>query len=111
MPIVQDVVKNQDGQEVAISIEVDEPIAYDPFSETRGTTEYIKHSFEQAMGLIQICAEQVASAVHTVSEKARPTDFEIQLAIKIDAQVGAIIAKSSTEAQLQVTLKWSKKDS
>ncbi len=31
--------------------------------------------------------------------------------ISIDTEVGAMIAKASTEAQLQVTLKWEQKDS
>ncbi len=41
---------------------------------------------------------------------ARPSEFEVQLAIKLDSQVGAILAKASAEAQLQVTMKWVKSE-
>ena len=35
-------------------------------------------------------------------------EFEVSLAIKLDAEVGAILAKTSAGAQMQVTMKWSR---
>ena len=36
--------------------------------------------------------------------------MSVQLAIKLDTEVGALLAKIGTEAQMQVTLEWKNKD-
>jgi hypothetical protein len=45
-----------------------------------------------------------------MDDALRPLEFSVQLAIKLDSEVGAVIAKASAGAQLQVTMKWVKKD-
>lgn len=111
MAVIENTVKGDSGQDITIYIEVDEhSVARDPYRNTRGVSEGVKAAFESSMELIHTSAEKIAETVHTIPEKVRPRGFEVQFAIKIDAELGAVIAKSSTEAQLQVTLRWGEKD-
>ena len=115
MPIVKNTVRNSDGEDVIIYIEVDTlPQAVSPYyNDVRGEGNAVIDAandvFGKGMTLIRTCAEQVVSAVQKFDKSARPTEFEVQLAIKLDSSVGAILAKASAEAQLQVTMKWTKK--
>src|SRR2546422_704623 len=114
MPIIENTVTNPDGEEVTIYIEVDENQVLNPYADVRGegfpVVEAAKDVFGSGMKLIRTCAEQIVHTVQTVDHAMRPTEFEVQLAIKLDSQVGAILAKASAEAQLQVRMKWVKKE-
>lgn len=116
MPIIKDTIINKEGEEVAIYIEVDQlpqPLS-SHYGDLRGQGKEVVAAandvFTKGMSLIRTCAEQVVAAIQKVDQTARPTEFEIQLAIKLDSEVGAILAKASAEAQLQVTMRWAKKD-
>lgn len=110
MAILKDTVTNEAGQQVTVYIEVDEAkVPHSPYGETRGPGfqgKDVKDALEKAMELVRTCAEQVAGTVQKIPEKMRPAGCEVLFAIKFDTEVGAMIAKVSTEAQLQVTLKW-----
>jgi hypothetical protein len=41
-----------------------------------------------------------------MDEATRPEELEVKIAIKLDSEVGAVIAKASTGAQIEVTMKW-----
>ena len=122
MAVIQNTVTNSDGTTTTIYIEVDEPRAVsfinpfadvrgdNPFGETLKTPPIISDAFNKGMDLIRTCAEQIVTTVKNVEHVARPAEFEVQLAVKLDAQVGAILAKTSAEAQLQVTLRWTKSE-
>jgi len=111
MPYIQDVVKNDAGEDVTISIEVDEAAGRSSYRDTRGAGQQAQEAFQKAMELIHTCAEQIATTVQTVSTKVRPRGSEVQFAVTIETEVGVVIAKASMEAQFQVTLKWEQKDS
>ena len=114
MPLVKNIITNNDGEVVTIYIEVDKTPTIDPYTpyteDLRGGGNQVidtaKDVFGNGMNLIRTCAEQVISTIHRIDHKMRPTTFELQLAIKLDSTVGAILAKASAEAQLQVTMKW-----
>lgn len=113
MPILKERITGSDGEEVAIYIEVEtlpSPERY--YEDVRGpggaVLESAKHIFGSSMDLIRTCAEQVMTAVQKVDQAMRPTELELQLSIKLDSEVGAVLAKASGEAQLQVTLRWTK---
>jgi hypothetical protein len=111
MPVIESMVANPDGTKTIIYIEVDEArvvSAVNPFAETRGEEKVVSDVFNRGMDLIRTCAEQIVSTVKKVEQMARPSEFEVQMAIKLDSQVGAILAKTGAEAQLQVTMKWVK---
>lgn len=116
MPVVKDTIMNAEGEAVTIFIEVDAPSQkVNPYyDDLRGEGNTVISAandvFSKGMNLIRTCAEQVVSAIQKVDQATRPTEFEVQIAIKLDSEVGAILAKASAEAQLQVSLRWTKKD-
>ena len=114
MPIVKSIERNQNS-EIELLIEVDEtPVAKGTYGETRGVTDRvvgeIKDVFAEGLELSSKCAEKAVDMIEAMAETVRPQEFSLQLAIKLDADLGAIIAKTSAGAQLQVTMKWVKKD-
>jgi hypothetical protein len=115
MPIVKDNFTSTDGEEVTIYVEVDSIQQQNRYyGDLRGQGDQVidtaKDIFGSGMQLIRICAEQVVSTIQKVDQAVRPSEFQVQLAIKLDSTVGAVLAKASAEAQLQVTLKWVKKE-
>lgn len=115
MSVVQNIVKDAEGRDVVVSIEVDEqrlnaPQGRDIYDETRKVPDRIKDAFENAMGLIHTCAERVAHTLDGIPQNVRPRACEVQFAVKIDGEVGAVLAKCSTEAQFQITMTWGSKE-
>jgi hypothetical protein len=117
MPLVENTITNNDGEVITIYIEVDKTPTidpYTPYTDLRGEGNQVidtaKDIFGSGMNLIHTCAEQVINTIQKVDHTMRPTEFELQLAIKLDSTVGAILAKASAEAQLQVTMKWVNKE-
>lgn len=104
----------REGEEREILIEVEEGarggVGYEDYGQMRDELGTLPgKSFEKAMDLIRTCAEQVADTVEKVSAAARPSEVEVELGIKFNGEVGALISKTGVEAHLQVTLKWSGK--
>src|SRR5947209_7531628 len=111
MPVIESTVTNNDGTIATIYIEVDKPeviSSANAFADTRDGQQVVSDVFNKGMDLIRTCAEQIVTTVKKVDQMARPAEFEVQLAIKLDSQVGAILAKTGAEAQLQVRIKWAK---
>jgi len=49
----------------------------------------------------------VAAVVAATAAEARPDELEVQLAVRLDYELGAVlVAKGSAGAQLQVTMRW-----
>lgn len=103
-----------DGQEITIYVEVDEaPILKGRFDEdqTRGEliTKVVETAYDvfgEGMVLVRNCARKAVEGVKKMDETFRPEEFELKLAIKFDSEVGAVIAKASSGAQLEVTMRW-----
>jgi len=61
----------------------------------------------EAIELVRTCAERVSGELDHLGEKAAPDEIELQLAVKLDYQFGAVLVAGGTAgAQLQVTLRW-----
>lgn len=103
------------GGEVQIQIEVDDasPQAFErqeDYGSVRGPlAPLVERPFAKGMELIRACAEEVAATVQRVSAAARPSEVEVELGVKFDGEVGAVISRTGIEAHLQVTLKWSRR--
>lgn len=114
MPVYEDT-QLIDGQEITIAIEVDKmPAASSPYQDLRDGSkrlEMARDLFGEGMELAQSCAIRVVDSVKAMSETAKPDEFQLQFSISLDTEVGAIIAKTSTEAQLQVSMTWKTKES
>jgi hypothetical protein len=117
MPIVQST-HQVNGEQIKINIEMDRAPAalgaapQDPYGATRAVTDKVLESahdyFSDGMLLARTCAASVVESLGQLGEKVRPQEFEVKLAIKLDAEAGAVLAKVGAEAQLEVTLKWTR---
>ena len=118
MAIIRDTVQC-DGQEVEIFIEVgdlvdtqallprhDGQFPHDPLGAAQEGVHQVKNAFASARDLIGACASNVSEAVLRMADKTRPSEWEVQIGIKFNSELNAILAKSQGEAQLQVTLRW-----
>jgi hypothetical protein len=58
----------------------------------------------QAMGTIQTLANRTTEAISKLPQQ--PAEFELEFAIKVDAEVGVMVSKINTEGHLKVKLTW-----
>ena len=110
MPVVKSM-SIVNGEEVEIYIEVDTlPSEESPYGDTRGEglsiPEGTQGMFEQGLELARTCAKQTVVGIQKLDQTFRPEEFEVKLAIKLDSEVGAFLAKASAGAQMEVTMKW-----
>jgi hypothetical protein len=66
--------------------------------------------FGEAMQLAHNCAASVVESISQMPAQIRPNEFEVQFAVKLNSEVGAVIAKLGSEAQLQINMKWTYKE-
>jgi hypothetical protein len=112
------------GQEVTILVEVDDPPGGETldgytmdgdWGETRSTRadkvmDAARDVFGDGLALARDCAARAVDSIEHTASDVRPDQFEISLAIKLDAQAGAVLAKVGAGAQLQVTMRWSRQE-
>jgi hypothetical protein len=115
MPIVKST-SVVEGEAIDIYIEVDDlPQEKSPYGNTRGDGKDIPKAavdmFESGLDLARQCARQAVTGIQKMDEKFRPEEFEVKLAVKLDSEVGAVLAKVSTGAQMEVTMKWKPRES
>ena len=76
------------------------------------TMEALKEKSEEALHLamqtIRSMSYRVFNTMDTIGSKVRPDEAEIEFGINLDTEVGALVAKASTGAQIKVKLKWNK---
>ncbi len=115
MAIVKSTSKVGD-QEIDIYIEVDrEPTSKDSdviFRENAAqkAVKAVGDLFGDGLALTRNCAAKVIDSVNQMNDAIKPNEFEVQLAIKLDSEMGAVIAKAIAGAQMQVTMKWTLKE-
>lgn len=118
MPIIKST-SEVDGEQVDIYIEVDEvpeiPDAESPSQDTRESLarkslKAVDNVFGDGLALSRKCALQVIQSVSKMHDDVKPNEFEVQLAIKLNSEVGAVLTKFGGEAQMQVTMKWTLKE-
>jgi hypothetical protein len=113
MPVIKNE-QNIEDQNIAIYIEVDKLPDNSVYQNMRGVSDNIlsaaRDLFGDGLQLINACAARVVKNINEIDETTKPDEFEVQLAIKLDSQLGAVLAKMGTEAQMQVTMKWINRD-
>jgi len=65
----------------------------------------VRDAYTDGLDLARRCASQAVRRFGELQEGVRPDEIEMQLSIKVDAGVAALV-KSGAEAQLQVTFRW-----
>jgi hypothetical protein len=71
---------------------------------THISTDATKDAYNQLLTTIQYCANGVIETIQNL--EALPNAASIDFAVKIDAEAGAMIAKSREDAQFRVSLSW-----
>jgi hypothetical protein len=66
--------------------------------------ETAKEAYSQVLGTIRACADGVIDTLQNM--EAAPNSASIDFAIKIDAEAGAMVAKSMGDAHFKVSLSW-----
>jgi hypothetical protein len=98
------------GETIPMRIEVDQAPAVRGYGATRGVGDKAVRTaegvFQDGLELARTSASQVAATIQTIDGKLRPDEFEVTLAIKLDVEGGAVIAKTSAGAQLDVRMLW-----
>lgn len=118
MPIIKST-SEVEGEQIDIYIEVDEvPQVADsdnPYQDVRESIakkaiKAVGNVFGDGLALSRRCAREVIHSVNQMDDEVKPNEFEVQLAIKLNSEVGAALTKLGGEAQMQVTMKWTLKE-
>jgi len=100
MPIIE--FPLDDGAVVAVEIaEPEEGLAPAGLGETVARA---KRSLNQALAVIHPVSQSVLEKIKALSEP--PDEVKVEFGLKLHAEVGAVLAASSTEAHYRVTLTW-----
>jgi hypothetical protein len=78
----------------------------DVTSKPEALSERSATAMNAAMSSIRDVADRVNSTVTGLIRQ--PEEVEVEFGIKLDAEVGALIAKTRVEAHMMVTLKWTR---
>lgn len=68
--------------------------------------ETVKRKFEEAVNVIKAVGNSVVSQVKEIKDS--PDEVSIELGIKFTVEAGVVIAKTSSEGTLKLTLNWKK---
>lgn len=99
-------VKTENG---IVLIETDEPTGTPGRTQAGAVqkmAEKTRQEFNDAVNLAKSMAGQAYSRLKEM--EVAPDEVQIKLGIKFQAEAGAVIAKTSAEGQMEVTVKWSK---
>jgi len=65
--------------------------------------------FNDGLQLARNCATAAVTGLKEMNQTVCPDEFGINISIKLDSQFGAVLAKIGSEAQMQVSMKWTRK--
>ncbi len=71
---------------------------------TNVSGEAAKSAYNDLLNTIQACAAGVVDTIQTM--EATPSAASVDFAIKVDGEVGVMIARSREDAQFRVSLSW-----
>jgi hypothetical protein len=75
---------------------------------TKQLVEQSQRAVNGAMGTIRLMANRTIATLDTMANK--PSQVEVEFAIKLDAKAGALLASAGAEGSLKVKLVWNNKD-
>jgi Trypsin-co-occurring domain 1 len=105
-----------DGEKIDIYIEVDviPPSDEDEIYRDGGGEKAAKavgDLFGKGLALSRSCATEVMHSIKQMNDAVKPNEFEVKIAIKLDSKVGfPMLVKLGAEAQMEVTMKWTLKE-
>ncbi|WP_280403990.1 CU044_2847 family protein [Nocardia brasiliensis] len=95
--------KTDDGTAVLVEVDSNEP-GFEKVSRGGDAVAKAKRSFEEALVDVRAAAER-ALAVFTEGP-LNPDGLEIEFGVRLNAEAGAVIAKTAVEGHLSVKLIW-----
>lgn len=97
-----------DGGPVCVEVEENVESGYQSVRRREAKTIDVPGRFEEALAGAKRAA---VSAMRSFQDKALdPHDIEIEFGVKLNAEAGALIAKTAAEGHLIIKLKWSRTD-
>ncbi len=89
----------------SVLVEVDEPVQSDDRIGIRDDmVQKAQQTFESALDKVKPIANAVITKVRSLNQPA--DEVEVKFGIKMNAELGAIIASGSGEVNYEITLKW-----
>jgi hypothetical protein len=88
----------------SVLVEVDQPDGVVPVGSRGEMLQAVGKTFEEALSRVRDAA--VSALEQFQSMARRPDEVELTFGVKLDAEVGAVIARTGVEGQLEVKLTW-----
>jgi hypothetical protein len=99
--------QTKDGAIIKIEVETVSKVAAGfsrPASPANVSHEGVKDAYDQTLQIVRVCANGMLETMQGLD--TLPSTASIDFAIKIDAEAGAMIAKSLGDAHFKVSLSW-----
>lgn len=90
---------------VLIEVEDQKPTTRN-FGASEKDIEKSEKQFNQSIDVLKNVSSSVISKLNETKDNLKPDEIEVKVGLKFSAELGAIIAKSSMEGNLEVTIKW-----
>ena len=75
-----------------------------PVSSTNVSGDNAHEAYQQVLKTISGCADGIISTIQDL--QTQPNTAAVDFAIKIDAEAGAMVAKTREDAQFRISLSW-----
>lgn len=93
----------------SVLVEIDEVPGVAPAGRTGRVLHEARTTFEKAVGEVRDAAAAALAQFTTMSRA--PDEVELKFGIKLDAEAGALIARTGIQGQFEVKLKWRRDES
>ena len=70
----------------------------------------LRSAFVDAMSIIETMARGIVLKMRELDEEVGPKEFVVEFGVKLDTEVGAVLASSTTGASIVVKLKWERSE-
>lgn len=94
----------EDGSSLKIEVEPTHPTGVVPAARPEELVVKAKGIFDSAMQTIKATANEFVKEIKALD--LAPDQVEVQFGVKIDAEVGAMVAKTGAEAHYIITFMW-----
>lgn len=88
----------------SVSVEVDAQQGTVRAGKAATVIQEAGQSFDRALAEVRDAASAALGQFRSMAQ--RPDEVEIKFGVKVDAQVGAVIAKTGMQGQFEIKLKW-----
>jgi hypothetical protein len=88
----------------SVLVEVEEPPGVTRVARPGDLPKTAKETFEKALLQVRDVANVAFGQLRSMSRQ--PDEIEIKFGVKLDAQAGAVIARTGVQGHLEVKLKW-----